>query len=78
MAKTVMEPDGVRRAGDPSPRRVRLHPGGDRVSDFDAALHRIDKLLRLNEWRLALLLENLEELSAKMDRAARAWEGVGR
>ena len=41
------------------------------VSDFDAALHRIEKLLRLNEWRLALLLEGLEELSADMDKAAR-------
>ena len=44
------------------------------MSDFDAALHRIEKLLRLNEWRLALLLEGLEELSADMDKAAEAWE----
>ena len=41
----------------------------------DQMLHRIEKQLRLNEWRLALLLEGLEELSADMDKAA---EEVGR
>ena len=64
-------PDGVRRGNPLLHRRVRLHPGGAGVSDFDDAQHRIDKLLRLNEFRLALLLEGLEELSADMDKAAR-------
>ena len=48
------------------------------MSDFDAALHRIDKLLRLREWRLALLLEGLEELSASMSLAEAVWEGMER
>ena len=65
-------PDGVRRGSPLWHRRVRLHPGpAVAMSDFDAAQERIDKLLRLHEWRLALLLEGLEELSADMDRAAR-------
>ena len=69
-------PNGVRRGSPPGHRRVRLHPGGNGMSaDFDAALHRVEKLLRLHEWRLALLLEGLEELSADMDRDA---EEVGR
>ena len=58
-------------------RRMALDPVGEAMSDFDAALHRIEKRLRLNEWRLALLLEGLEELSADMDKVAAAWE-VGR
>ena len=70
-----MAPDGVRRGSPPGHRRVRLHPGGDRVSDFEAALHLMEKQLRLSEFRLALLLKNLEELSAKMAEAA---EEVGR
>ena len=49
-------------------------PGGDDVSDFDAELHRIEKLLRLNEWRLAVLLEGLEELSADLAEAAQRLE----
>ena len=67
--------NGVRRAGDPGHRPVRLLPGGDVVSDFEAALHLMEKQLRLSEFRLALLLEGLEELNAKMAEAA---EEVGR
>ena len=67
----MVAPDGIRRDSPLCHRRVCLHPGGAGVSGFDAALHRIEKRLRLNEWRLALLLEGLEELSADMDKAAR-------
>ena len=63
--------NGIRRDSPHGHRSVRLHPSGDRVSDFDAALYRVEKLLGLNEWRLALLLEGLEALNADMDRAAR-------
>ncbi len=73
-----MAPDGVRPGSPAVPRPVRLHPGGAGVTDFDAALHRIEKLLRLREWRLARLLEGLEELSADMAKAELAWEGVER
>ena len=47
------------------------------MTDFDAALHRIEKLLRLNELRLAVLLSQLERLNADLDRAAQGLE-VGR
>ena len=72
-----MAPDGVRPGSPADYRPMRHVPGqGAAVSDFDAALHRIEKLLRLNEWRLALLLEGLEELSADMAKAELAWEGA--
>ena len=38
---------------------------------------KIEKVQRLNEWRLKMLLEQLEELNRDMDRAAEVWE-VGR
>ena len=65
-------PDGIRRSSPPSPRCVRPVPGGDDVSDFEAALYLMEKQLRLNEWRLALLLEGLEELSADLAAAGEA------
>ena len=49
---------------------VALDPVGEAVSALDAALHRIDKQLRLNEWRLALLLEALARLNADLAEAA--------
>ncbi len=70
-------PDGVRRAGALRPQSVRLVRSADDMSDFDAALDRLEKLLRLNEGRLELLLEGLTELNRDMDRAAAVW-GVGR
>jgi len=66
----------LRRSGSGLP--VAAEPVGEAMSaeDFDAALHRIEKQLRLNEWRLAVLLEGLEELSASLSLAAAIWEGV--
>ena len=66
--------NGIRRAGHADPRRVRLHPGGDGVSDFDAELHRIEELLRLNELRLAVLLSQLERLNADVALATQRLE----
>lgn len=48
------------------------------MTDFEAALHRIEKLQRLGEWRLALLREGLEELSASMSLAEAVWERIER
>ena len=58
-------------AGD---RPVRRLPGSDDVSfseDFDAALHLLEKRLRLREWQLSLVLEGLEALNATLKGAER-------
>ena len=47
---------------------------GEAVTDFDAALHRMEKQLRLSEYRLALLLEGLERLNADLAEAAQGLE----
>ena len=55
-------------------RPLRRSPGGDDVIDFDAALHLMEKQLRLSEYRLALLLSQLERLNADMAEAAQGLE----
>ena len=53
---------------------VAADTGGEAVSDVDAELHRIEKQLRLNELRLAVLLSQLERLNADVALATQRLE----